>query len=150
MDKNLDMLLSQLVEEIERIETTKNQFGKVMEHIKGTINLTKFPGITSSIIEPDFTKKIEPTSLAGLRIAGIDGGLVRRRFRSMDLLLTRGIAVIFQFGPEEGPNVEFYPDAFPEPQIRPMMLTLAGAELDQLASLERIAIELRVTLEVLD
>ena len=66
------MLLSQLVEEIERIETTKNQFGKVMEQIKGTINLTKFPGITSSIIEPGFTKKIEPTSLAGLRIAGID------------------------------------------------------------------------------
>ena len=150
MDKNLDMLLSQLVEEIERIETTKNQFGKVMEQIKGTINLTKFPGITSSIIEPDFTKKIEPTSLAGLRIAGVDGGLVRRRFRSMDLLLTRGIAVIFQFGPEEGPNVEFFPDPFPEPQIRPMMLTLAGAELDQLASLERVAIELRVTLAVLE
>ncbi len=150
MDKNLDRLLSQLVEEIERIETTKNQFGKVMERIKDTINLAKFPAIASSIIESDFTKKIEPTSLSGLRIAGIDGGLVRRRFRSMDLLLTRGIAVIFQFGPEEGPNVDFYPDPFPEPQIRPMMLTLSGAELDQLSSLERVATELRVTLAVLE
>lgn len=150
MDKNLDRLLSQLVEEIERIETTKNQFGKVMERIKDTINLAKFPAIASSIIDSDFTKKIEPTSLSGLKIAGIDGGLVRRRFRSMDLLLTRGIAVIFQFGPEEGPNVEFYPDPFPEPQIRPMMLTLSGAELDQLSSLERVATELRVTLAVLE
>ncbi len=150
MDRNLDKLLSQLVEEIERIETTKNQFGKVMERIKDTINLAKFPAIASSIIESDFTKKIEPTSLSGLKIAGIDGGLVRRRFRSMDLLLTRGIAVIFQFGPEEGPNVDFYPDPFPEPQIRPMMLTLSGAELDQLSSLERVATELRVTLAVLE
>jgi hypothetical protein len=150
VDKNLDRLLSQLVEEIERIETTKNQFGKVMERIKDTINLAKFPAIASSIIESDFTKKIEPTSLSGLRIAGIDGGLVRRRFRSMDLLLTRGIAVIFQFGPEEGPNVDFYPNPFPEPQIRPMMLTLSGAELDQLSSLERVATELRVTLAVLE
>ncbi len=150
MDKNLDMLLSQLVEEIERIETTKNQFGKVMERIKNTINLAKFPAIASSIIESDFTKKIEPTSLSGLKIAGIDGGLVRRRFRSMDLLLTRGIAVIFQFGPKEGPNVDFYPDPFPEPQIRPMMLTLSGTELDQLSSLERVATELRVTLAVLE
>jgi len=150
VDKNLDRLLSQLVEEIERIETTKNQFGKVMERIKDTINLAKFPAIASSIIDSDFTKKIEPTSLSGLKIAGIDGGLVRRRFRSMDLLLTRGIAVIFQFGPEEGPNVEFYPDPFPEPQIRPMMLTLSGAELDQLSSLERVATELRVTLAVLE
>ena len=150
MDKNLDRLLSQLVEEIERIETTKNQFGKVMERIKNTINLAKFPAIASSIIESDFIKKIEPTSLSGLRIAGIDGGLVRRRFRSMDLLLTRGIAVIFQFGPEEGPSVDFFPDPFPEPQIRPMMLTLSGAELDQLSSLERVATELRVTLAVLE
>jgi hypothetical protein len=68
----------------------------------------------------------------------------------MDLLLTRGIAVIFQFGPKEGPNVEFFPDPFPEPQIRPMMLTLSGTELDQLASLERVATELRVTLAVLE
>jgi len=150
VDKNLDVLLSQLVEEIERIETTKKQFGEVMCQIKSTINLSKFPGIASNVIDSDFTKKIEATNLAGLKIAGIDGGLVRRRFRSMDLLLTRAIAVIFQFGPEEGPNVEFFPDPFPEPQIRPMMLTLSSTELDQLASLERIAAELRVTLSTLE
>jgi len=44
------MLLSQLVEEIERIETTKNQFGKVMERIKDTINLAKFPAKIQSIL----------------------------------------------------------------------------------------------------
>jgi hypothetical protein len=66
------------------------------------------------------------------------------------LLLTRGIAVIFQFGPEEGPSVEFFPDPFPEPNIKPVMLTMAGSELDQLASLERVATELRVTLSVLE
>ncbi|MFW9959409.1 MAG: DNA double-strand break repair nuclease NurA [Candidatus Thorarchaeota archaeon] len=150
MDKNLDKLLSQLVKEIERVEITKNRFGEVLQNIKDRINLAKFPAVASATIEKGFTKKMEPTNLSGLRIAGIDGGLVRRRFRSMDLILIRGIAVIFQFGPEEGPNVEFFPDPFPEPQIRPMMLTLSGTELDQLASLERVAGELRVTLAVLD
>ncbi|TFG35093.1 DNA double-strand break repair nuclease NurA [Candidatus Thorarchaeota archaeon] len=150
MDKNLDRLLSQLVEEIERVEVTKHQFGKVMTLIKEKINLTKFPAIASNIIDSEFTKKIEPTSLSGLKITGVDGGLVRRRFRSMDLVLTRGIAVLFQFGPEEGPIVDFYPDPFPEPQVRPMMLTLSASELDQLSSLERVAAELRVILAVLD
>ncbi|MFW9957619.1 MAG: DNA double-strand break repair nuclease NurA [Candidatus Odinarchaeota archaeon] len=150
MDKNLDKLLSQLVKEIERVEVTKKRFGEVLQNIKGTINLAKFPAVTSATVEKGLTKKVEPTILSGLRIAGIDGGLVRRQFRSMDLILVRGIAVIFQFGPEEGPNVEFFPDPFPEPQIRPMMLTLSGTELDQLASLERVAAELRVTLAVLD
>ncbi len=150
MDKTLDKLLSQLVEEIERVEETKNQFGKVMVTIKDKIDISKFPAFASSIIDSSFTTKIEPTSLSGLKIAGIDGGLVRRRFRSMDLVLTRGIAVIFQFGPEEGPIVDFFPDPFPEPQIRPMLLTLSGSELDQLSSLERVAAELRVILSVLD
>ena len=150
MDKNLDKLLSQLVEEIERVEVTKNRFGEVLHSIKDMISLDRFPAIASCAVETTFTKNMEPTSLSGLQIAGIDGGLVRRRFRSMDLILVRGIAVIFHFGPEEGPDVDFFPDPFPEPQIRPMMLTLSTTELDQLASLERVAAELRVTLSVLD
>jgi hypothetical protein len=68
----------------------------------------------------------------------------------MDLILTKSIAVIFHFGPEEGPTVDFFPEAFPEPKIRPLMLTLSSVEIDQLASLERIAAELRVTLSVLE
>jgi len=150
VDKSLDVLLSQLVEEIERVEETKHQFGSVMTTIKNKIEISKFPSITSNLIDLDFTKKIEATSLSGLKITGIDGGLVRRRFRSMDLVVTRGIAVLFQFGPEEGPIVDFFPDPFPEPKVRPMMLTLSGTELEQLASLERVAVELKVALSVLD
>jgi hypothetical protein len=150
VERNLDKLLSKLVEEIEHIEVTREQFGEVLRKIRNKIDLSKFPAVASSIIDSQFYTKIEPTSLSGLRIAGIDGGLVRKRFRSMDLVLTRGVAGIFQFGPEDGPVVDFYPDAFPEPKISPLMLTLSSIELDQLASLERIAVELRVTLSVLE
>jgi hypothetical protein len=150
VERNLDKLLSKLVEEIEHIEVTRERFGEVLRKVRNKIDLGKFPAVASNIIDRQFYTKIEPTSLSGLRIAGVDGGLVRKRFRSMDLVLTRGIAVIFQFGPEDGPIVDFYPDAFPEPKISPLMLTLSSIELEQLASLERIAAELRVTLSVLE
>ncbi|MFW9832498.1 MAG: DNA double-strand break repair nuclease NurA [Candidatus Thorarchaeota archaeon] len=150
MERNLDKLLSKLVEEIEHIEVTREQFGEVLRKIRNKIDLGKFPAVSSNIVDKQFYTKIEPTTLSGLRIAGVDGGLVRKRFRSMDLILTRGIAVIFQFGPEDGPAVDFYPDAFPEPKVSPLMLTLSSIELDQLASLERMATELRVTLSVLE
>jgi hypothetical protein len=150
VERNLDKLLSKLVEEIEHIEVTREQFGEVLRKVRNKIDLGKFPAVASNIIDKQFYTKIEPTSLSGLRITGVDGGLVRKRFRSMDLVLTRGIAVIFQFGPEEGPIVDFYPDAFPEPKISPLMLTLSNIELEQLASLERIAAELRVTLSILE
>lgn len=150
MERNLDKLLSKLVEEIEHIEVTREQFGEVLRKIRNKIDLGKFPAVSSNIVDKQFYTKIEPTTLSGLRIAGVDGGLVRKRFRSMDLILTRSIAVIFQFGPEDGPAVDFYPDAFPEPKVSPLMLTLSSIELDQLASLERMATELRVTLSVLE
>ncbi|MHA1636828.1 MAG: DNA double-strand break repair nuclease NurA [Candidatus Thorarchaeota archaeon] len=150
MDKNLDKMLSLLVEELERIEDTKNRFGSAMSQIKSSIDLGRFPTVAGDALETTFFTKIEPTNLSGLKIAGVDGGLVRKRFRSMDLVFTRAIAVVFEFGPEKGPNVEFYPDAFPEPKVTPIMLSLPGPELDQLASLERMAEELRVTIGVLD
>ncbi|MHA2064478.1 MAG: DNA double-strand break repair nuclease NurA [Candidatus Thorarchaeota archaeon] len=150
MERNLDSMLATLVEEIERVEDTRKRFGSVLSQIKGELDLGRYPALTADAVETKFSKKIESTELSGLRIAGVDGGLIRRRFRSIDLILTRGVAVVFQFGPEEGPSVDFFPSAFPEPTIRPVMLTLPGPELDQLASLERIAAELRVTLSVLD
>ncbi|MHA2223506.1 MAG: DNA double-strand break repair nuclease NurA [Candidatus Thorarchaeota archaeon] len=150
MDKNLDKMLSLLVEEIERVEVTRARFGAVMDDIKGTLDLGKFPALTTQAVETQFITQIEPTRLDGLRIAGVDGGLIRRRFRSMDLLLTRAIAVVFQFMSDDGPLVEFHPDPFPEPSAKLVMLSMSGPELDQLASLERMAAELRVTISALD
>ncbi len=121
-----------------------------MRDIKKEIDLRRFPAVATETADTAFVKHIEPTHLKGLKIAGIDGGLVKRRFRSIDLILTRGIAVVFRFGPEEGPSVDFYPSPFPEPKVKPIMLTLQGSELDQLASLERIAEELKVTLGVIE
>jgi hypothetical protein len=143
-------MLSLLVEEIERVEETKTKFGNVMNELKQEISLGKYPAFATNFIETQFVTKISPTSLDGLIIAGIDGGLSRKRFKSMDLLLTRGIAVIFQFVPDGGPNVEFFPDAFPEPKAKLILLSMPGPELDQLASLERISEELRVTISALD
>ncbi len=150
MDKNLDKMLSLLVEEIERVEDTRRRFGNVMQELKLVLDIGKYPALATDYVEQQFITKIMPSRLEGLKIAGIDGGLIRKRFRSMDLLLTRGIAVIFRFTVDTGPQVEFYPDAFPEPKAKLIMLSMSGPELDQLASLERIAEELRVTISALD
>ncbi len=150
MDRHLDRMLFRLIEEIERIEVTRNKFGQVMQKIKTAIDLGRFPSLQAALLETQFISLITPTSLAGLTIAGVDGGLIKRSFKTMDLILTRGVSVIFHFGKDTGPTVEFVPNPFPEPDIRPVMQSLSSIELDQLASLERISAELRVTINVLE
>ncbi len=139
-----------LVREIERVETTKRKFGDAMRTIKDSIDFSRFRAIAETTLEPTLIARVSETSLSGLRIAGIDGGLVRKQFQSMNLLLTRGVAVVFSFGPEEGPHVEFYPEPFPEPRVTPVLPILSPTELDQMASLERVSTELRVALGVLE
>jgi len=150
VDRGLDRMLSQLVEEIERVEVTRKQFGDVLRKIKPKINLGRFTAIANDVSETSLTTTITSTRLDGLRIAGVDGGLVRRRFRSLDLILTRSVAAVFEYGPAEGPNVDFFPGPFPEPTISPVLQTLSGPELDQLSSLERLASELRSALSIID
>lgn len=150
MDQSLDRALSDLVEEIERVEKARKGFGKAMNQMKKNVDLARFPSVSTGLLETNLIQKIEPTTLSGLKIAGVDGGLVRRRFRSMDLLFTRGVGVVFGFGFEEGPNVEFYPQPFPNPEVKPLTQKLSTSELDQIASLERIASELRVAIGLIE
>ena len=51
MERNLDKLLSKLVEEIEHIEVTREQFGEVLRRIRNKINLSKFPAVATNIID---------------------------------------------------------------------------------------------------
>ncbi|NWF94668.1 MAG: DNA double-strand break repair nuclease NurA [Candidatus Thorarchaeota archaeon] len=150
MHRNLDRVLSQLVEEIERVEVTRRRFGAVMKKIKGQIDPARFAVMAATTPESRLVSRVQPTSLSGLRIAGIDGGLVRRDFGGMELILTRGVAVILQFQPQNGPDVEFFPDPFPEPRVQAVRQPLSSTEMDQLASLQRLEAELGVTLAVLD
>ncbi|MFO7837151.1 MAG: DNA double-strand break repair nuclease NurA [Candidatus Thorarchaeota archaeon] len=150
MDQSLDRALADLVEEIERVETTRRGFGAAMSRMKEDIDLARFPSVSAGLPETSLIKKVKPTRLSGLKVAGVDGGLVRKRFRSMDLLFTRGIGVVFGFGFEEGPNVEYFPQPFPNPEVRPLTQKISTSELDQIASLERIASELRVAIGLIE
>ena len=94
MDKNLDKMLSLLVEEIERVEVTKQKFGSVMKEIKNKIDLGKYPAFTANCIETIFTTKISPARLDGLKIAGIDGeGLLEDAVRiAVPILIDQQVA----------------------------------------------------------
>ncbi len=150
MSHDLDEKLARVVQEIERIEKTRTRFGAVMRQVKQDIDISRFPAAAEGIATPEFVKRIDPVPLKGLTIAGIDGGLVRREFHSVDLVITRGVAVIFRFGFKDGPVVDFFPDPFPVPNVGYDTKPLSAIESEQMATLERVSTELRVALSVLE
>ncbi|TAL46900.1 hypothetical protein EPN87_04080 [archaeon] len=54
-----------------------------------------------------------PSNLEGMKLAGIDGGLVKKSFHGLDLMLLRAVGVIFNYS--NGLNVDYYPESMPTP-----------------------------------
>jgi len=150
VESDIDEALRTLVQQISHIESTKRGFAHAIRQILPAINLGKFPSLASDFLEPSLVSTVSPTNLAGLRIAGVDGGLIKKRYQSLDLIMKRAVGVVFSFQAEEGPEVDFYPSPFPNPVVKPIITTLPSNELDQIASLERLLSELRTTIGIID
>lgn len=62
VERNLDKMLSALVEEIERAEITRERFGKVLRQIKSSIDLRRFPSVAENVVDAQFCTRLQPTS----------------------------------------------------------------------------------------
>ncbi len=80
-------------------------------------------------------------------VAGVDGGLVKKRYSSGDVIATRAVAAVFNYGSSLGVN--YIPSRSPEPEFH-----VFGAEdsrsLDRNAETERVRAEIEAVSEALD
>lgn len=95
------------------------------------------------------TKRIEPTPLKDIRIAGVDGGLVKKSLHGMDCMLVRAAAACFHYKEGKVEKVEYFPSRNPTP--RPEIYeALSEAEWNQFSSLNRLKEEIDVALRCID
>jgi hypothetical protein len=65
--------------------------------------------------ECNLTKKIKKNSLENLRIVAVDGGLVKRSFHGLDIILTKACGVLYEYKNGKLVKVDYYPSANPSP-----------------------------------
>ncbi|MFX0096646.1 MAG: DNA double-strand break repair nuclease NurA [Candidatus Hodarchaeota archaeon] len=149
-DDKMWTTVNTIAAEIRKIEKDKSGLASIIKDAKAKIDLTDLRTGFSDILEDRLYFSVSPTNLGGLRVGAVDGGVVGRSFHGIDLIITRAIAVIFDFDKRGKPFVEYYPQECPPPQITSNLeaLSLFDFELD--TSLERIRSELTVAKEVLD
>lgn len=93
----------------------------------------------------DAVKRIELNE----RIAGIDSGFVGKNFLSLDMVLIRAKAVVFDYEKGKLVNAEYFPDyySFPEPIISNRALQKEDISTNK--SLQRLAREIELAEEVI-
>jgi hypothetical protein len=147
--KSLHNELGEIVKKLKEFERDKEMFSMLLRGGLEQIDLDAFPKLKEDgIIERKLVKKVEPTNLAGLRIAGIDGGVVSRFYHAIDIILTKAIAVIFDF--EEKPVVRYYPADVPPLNVLVNYIPVSRTEIETSSSLERAIEEVKTAIGVVD
>ena len=146
MESLLDQI-TKIAKKINVYEDSQKKFCDIFQQVKDRIYFNGLKKIViNDVIEDDFFVKVEPLSLNGLRIIGVDGGLINKSFTSIDLILLRGVACIFNYQGDK-PLVEYVMSQFPIPEIKTNFTPLSRAESEIYGSLERMQCELNVALK---
>lgn len=100
----------------------------------------------SVVMESQLRKEIGEADRPG-KVAGIDGGIVRRRYSSADVIAVRAVAALFSFN-KDSVDAEYLPGKSPEPDFS--ILDPQDQEgLEQNAEEKRLVAETNVALEAL-
>lgn len=132
-------ITEELAKKIEKMELERIKFGDFFRK-----------NLSSSGVEDKAILKIEKSDLESLKIAGIDGGIVKHSLHGIDLMLLRAAGVIFFYSKGRLEKVEYYPDAMPSPTPKIVFEPLHEIEFEMNSNYERQIVEVSTASEVVE
>lgn len=132
--------MASIREAAEKLSQRDNKRGKIAEKFNEVDSIDE----DSTIKESFLAKKIHPEKPDSA--AGVDGGIVKKRYSSGDVVAARAIAAVFNFG--ENLEVEYLPSKSPEPDFQVFDANEADS-LDRNAESERLKNETSAILEAM-
>jgi hypothetical protein len=123
---------------------------KLSENQKNAQNLkSKFEDVTEietdATVKEDFlSKEIKPVEPE--TVAGIDGGLLKKRYSSGDIVCVRAVAAVFKFEKLSFSSASYIPGSSPEPEYF-VFNADSSDSLERNAARERLKAETSVALE---
>lgn len=143
----MEYILSQLdkvAEEVKGLEEKRRMLGQFLREITGVEIRSK------EVLEKKISFPVKRSDLKDAKIIGVDGGLVRQAYHAVDLILTRSVGVAFIFKNGKLDKVDYYPNAFPSPQLTVITDSHSLQDLMLTASLERQQSEVKMLTEMGD
>ena len=82
-------------------------------------------------------------------IVGVDGGMVKKSFHGVDLILLRAIAVAFYYKNNKLSSTDYYPSSLPPPEPRVVIDPFSDIEFEVNSNIERQIKEVEIACEAL-
>ncbi|MBI1978909.1 MAG: hypothetical protein HYS62_02480, partial [Candidatus Aenigmarchaeota archaeon] len=124
--KDFIEITDNLAKIISEMETQRKNVGNFL---RDTNSLTELE-LTDDILENKLIVQIPESNQENLKVAGVDGGLLKKSFHGIDLMLLKAVGVIFSYNWDKLTNTEYYPSAIPSPEPRTIMDPFSDLEFE--------------------
>ncbi len=123
--------LSEIADKIKNLEASREKLGKFLREISASVELG------GEVLEKNLIQKVSADSLDQKIVAAIDGGLSQHEYHGMDLILTRAVAVVFNYNSGKLEKVAYHPHAIVTPKLTVVSDPYNDEEFAMSSSLER-------------
>ncbi len=136
--------LDEISEKIKNLEDNRKKLANFLKEIK-EVNFEK----DSRIMEDKLSVKVKEIDLEKARFIGVDGGLSKRNYHSLDMILTRAVGAVFDYKKGKLDSVSYIPSTSPTPNLR-IIHDASESDFQYIACFERINTEINTLKKCLE
>lgn len=136
--------LDEISRKIRNLEDDRKRLASFLKELKG-IDFEK----DSRILENRMVVEVGKKEIKKARFVGVDGGLSKRTYHSLDMILSRAVGAIFDYKDGKLFSVSYFPSTSPTPKLR-IVHDVSEADFQYIACFERINTELETLRACLD
>lgn len=144
--KELIKLTDLCAKRITEMEAQKKKIGDFLKEVNSSSVFT----LGTEIFEEKIIIPVKKIELDNLKIAGIDGGLVKRSLHGIDIMLLRAVGVLFGYKDGKLTDAEYFPSAMPSPIPKVVFDPFSDVEFEVNSNMERQIMEINTATEVVE
>jgi len=144
--KELIELTEEFSKRIIEIENQRKKLGDFLREVNSSTVLS----LGREVFEGKIILPMKKSNLEDLKIAGVDGGLVKHSLHGIDIMLLRAVGVLFYYKNNKLNNVEYHPEAIPSPIPKVVFDPLTDVEFEINSNYERQLIEVNNAREIIE
>lgn len=136
--------LDEISDKIRNLEDNRKKLAQFLMELKG-VDFEK----DSRIMEDRLSVPVKKKELKKARFAGVDGGLAKRPYHSLDLILTRAVGAVFDYQDGRLSSVSYCPSPNVTPRLK-MIHDASESDFQYIACFERLKTEIETLKKCMD
>ena len=144
--KELIELTETFAQRIVEIEGQRKKTGELLRELNEKMKVST----DSEVLEEKIIFPVSKGNIEDLKVAGVDGGLVKHSLHGIDIMLLRAIGVLFHYKGNRLSAAEYHPSTIPTPIPYIVFDPFSDIEIEMNSNMERQIIEVNTAKETIE